>query len=148
MRDVCYDFRVMGLVCLQSVIFHVEKHPHYTWFEQCGTFNFFPSRTWEIAYNLVCTLIMCGLPLVCIIYAYAAILWKINKRLHNDEGQSSYRFATSAHAWTLILSPMAQSAFYVQILHIFILFGTLLMFLKKYLNFNCIQLWVVCYVEM
>ncbi|KAI0234866.1 Gonadotropin-releasing hormone receptor [Lamellibrachia satsuma] len=73
----------MGLACLQSVIFHIEKHPHYTWFEQCVAF--FPSRTWEIAYNLVCILIMCGLPLVCIIYAHAAILWKINKKLHDDE---------------------------------------------------------------
>ena len=34
----------------QCLIFHVEQHPEYEWYEQCVTFGSFSSRTYEFLY--------------------------------------------------------------------------------------------------
>ncbi|CAG5130958.1 unnamed protein product, partial [Candidula unifasciata] len=64
----------------QSVIFHVESHPKYTWFKQCVTFNFFPSQHHELAYNLFSIIALYGLPLTIITSAYCFIMCRISKK--------------------------------------------------------------------
>ncbi|CAL1527361.1 unnamed protein product, partial [Lymnaea stagnalis] len=64
----------------QSVIFHVETHPIFRWFQQCVTFNFFPSPDHELAYNLFSIIALYGLPLAIITSAYCVILCRISKK--------------------------------------------------------------------
>ncbi|ODM93171.1 Gonadotropin-releasing hormone II receptor [Orchesella cincta] len=61
----------------QSFIFHVEKHPKFKWYEQCVTFNSFPSRVVELFYNFFGFFFLYGFPLVMIIFCYSSILLKI-----------------------------------------------------------------------
>ena len=70
----------------QSVIFHVEKHPDHPWFEQCVTFNFFPTKAHELAYNLFNIVTMYGIPLFVILAAYTRILMRISSKAR--EGKS------------------------------------------------------------
>ncbi|KAJ8304005.1 hypothetical protein KUTeg_017588, partial [Tegillarca granosa] len=62
-----------------SVIFHVERHPKYTWYTQCVTFNFFPTPKHELAYNLFNVITVYALPLVIITTSYSLILYSISK---------------------------------------------------------------------
>lgn len=70
----------------QSIIFHVERHPLFTWFEQCVTFNFFPTEQHELAYNLFNVITVYLLPLVIITTSYSLILYKVSKTARRDEG--------------------------------------------------------------
>ncbi|KAK3097391.1 hypothetical protein FSP39_009219 [Pinctada imbricata] len=72
----------------QSVIFHVAKHPEYQWFTQCVTFNFFPTRGHELAYNLFNLITLYALPLVIITAAYSLILWEISKRTRQSREET------------------------------------------------------------
>ncbi|ROT84956.1 putative adipokinetic hormone receptor isoform X2 [Penaeus vannamei] len=58
----------------QTMIFHVEKHPEYPWFEQCVTFNSFPSPTVELMYNVAGFLAMYAVPLCTIVFCYGSIV--------------------------------------------------------------------------
>ncbi|XP_011441976.1 adipokinetic hormone/corazonin-related peptide receptor variant I-like [Crassostrea angulata] len=69
----------------QSIIFHVERHPLFTWFEQCVTFNFFPTEQHELAYNLFNVITVYLLPLVIITTSYSLILYKVSKTARRDE---------------------------------------------------------------
>ncbi|ESP00340.1 hypothetical protein LOTGIDRAFT_140886 [Lottia gigantea] len=71
----------------QSVIFHVERHPVYEWFTQCVTFNFFPSPSHELAYNLFNVIAVYGLPLVIITGTYSLILCEISKKSRQSQMQ-------------------------------------------------------------
>ncbi|XP_050401059.1 adipokinetic hormone/corazonin-related peptide receptor variant I [Patella vulgata] len=71
----------------QSVIFHVERHPQFTWFTQCVTFNFFPSARHELAYNLFNVIAVYGLPLVIITATYSLILCEISKKSRQSKDQ-------------------------------------------------------------
>jgi hypothetical protein len=65
---------------LQVVIFHVERHPTVTWYEQCVAFNMFPTKLHELTYRVLGMIMMYGLPLVVIIISYACILAEIFRR--------------------------------------------------------------------
>ncbi|XP_050402450.1 adipokinetic hormone/corazonin-related peptide receptor variant I isoform X2 [Patella vulgata] len=71
----------------QSVIFHVEQHPVFTWFEQCVTFNFFPSQSHELAYNLFNVITVYVMPLVVITTSYCLILCKIYRNSTMVKGE-------------------------------------------------------------
>jgi gonadotropin-releasing hormone receptor len=70
------------LTCLllQIVIFHVERHPKVTWYEQCVAFNMFPTKLHELSYRVLGMAMMYGLPLVVIIISYACIIAEILRR--------------------------------------------------------------------
>jgi hypothetical protein len=65
---------------LQVVIFHVERHPNVTWYEQCVAFNMFPTKTYEMTYRILGMIMMYGLPLVLITISYACIIAEIFRR--------------------------------------------------------------------
>ncbi|KAI5711308.1 hypothetical protein M8J76_000956 [Diaphorina citri] len=87
----------------QIYVFHVEKHPHVANFTQCVTFHSFPSRGYEIAYNYFGMIMMYCLPLVAIIYCYAAILVEIYQRSHSIDNirRSGLGFLGRAKSRTL-----------------------------------------------
>ena len=64
----------------QSIIFHVESHPNFPWFKQCVTFNFFPSPSHELAYNLFNLIAMYLAPLCVIVTTYSLVFYEIYKR--------------------------------------------------------------------
>ena len=70
----------------QSVIFHEEGHPDFPWFKQCVTFNFFPTPTHKLIYNLFHMLAMYGLPLVIMTLSYSLILIEISKKTRQSRG--------------------------------------------------------------
>ena len=74
----------------QSVIFHVERHPVFTWFEQCVTFNFFPTPAHELAYNLFNLITVYLLPLIIITASYSGILYTISKNARRAKGTLQY----------------------------------------------------------
>ncbi|XP_071168003.1 adipokinetic hormone/corazonin-related peptide receptor variant I-like isoform X4 [Mytilus edulis] len=77
----------------QSVIFHVDRHPKYTWFTQCVTFNFFPTTAHELAYNLFNLTTLYGLPLIIISVSYCSILYQISKKTRQSK-EEALGFAT------------------------------------------------------
>ena len=72
----------------QSVIFHVEYHPYFSWYAQGVTFNFFPTPGHELAYNLFNIIMIYGLPLVVIVVSYALILLEMTKKTKERQGKS------------------------------------------------------------
>uniref|UniRef100_T1IYN8 G-protein coupled receptors family 1 profile domain-containing protein n=1 Tax=Strigamia maritima TaxID=126957 RepID=T1IYN8_STRMM len=80
---------IMSTICSipQIIVFHVERHGQITWFEQCVTFNSFPSRIYELAYYMFGMIAMYGLPLVVIIVSYGAILIEISMKSHEYKEQ-------------------------------------------------------------
>ncbi|XP_020299220.1 gonadotropin-releasing hormone II receptor isoform X1 [Pseudomyrmex gracilis] len=89
----------------QMLVFHVEKHPNFTCFTQCVTFNTFPSYMPEVSYNLFSMVAMYCLPLVVIFYTYTSIFLEICRRSQeNGEGKlrrSSIGFLNRARVRTL-----------------------------------------------
>ena len=75
------------LSVVQSVIFHVERHPTYRWFTQCVTFNFFPTPMHELAYNLFNVIALYGLPLLIITASYSLILCEISKKTRQSKSE-------------------------------------------------------------
>lgn len=61
----------------QSVVFHTVSHPNYEWFEQCVTFNFFPTPRHEQAYNVFNVLTIFIIPLIIILVSYGVVLWTV-----------------------------------------------------------------------
>ena len=92
------------------MIFHEEGHPDFPWFKQCVTFNFFPTPTHKLIYNLFHMLAMYGLPLVIMTLSYSLILIEISKKTRQSRGKIyilgqyiiisylSHVRATTAHA--------------------------------------------------
>jgi hypothetical protein len=77
-------------IFFQIIIFHVEAHPQHKWYQQCVTFNAFPSELHEIAYAAFGMVMMYGLPLVVILFSYASILGEIFRRSRDyTDGESS-----------------------------------------------------------
>ena len=87
-----YNLNAFHFFYFQSVIFHVERHPVYTWFEQCVTFNFFPTPTHELAYNLFNVITVYLLPLVVITTSYTGILYTISKNARKAKGKFTFCF--------------------------------------------------------
>lgn len=73
---------IASVVCSlpQSYIFHVERHPNATWYEQCVTYNAFPSKLHELAYLYFGMFMMYWLPLIVILFCYASIIVEIYRR--------------------------------------------------------------------
>ena len=78
-------------VYFQSVIFHVKAHPHFPWFKQCVDFNFFPTPTHRLIYNLFHMLAMYGFPLIIMTWSYTLILIEISKKTKQSRGKSGLR---------------------------------------------------------
>lgn len=64
----------------QSLIFHVERHPNITWYEQCVTYNFFQNSKHEIIYSVFGMLMMYAIPLLVVIFSYTSIYFEIFRR--------------------------------------------------------------------
>lgn len=99
------------LLSFQSIIFHVERHPRFTWFEQCVTFNFFPTEQHELAYNLFNVITVYLLPLVIITTSYSLILYKVSKTARRDEGMIT-RATLPMHVMLIIKQGIAASNHY------------------------------------
>ncbi|KAL8585256.1 hypothetical protein ACOMHN_067602, partial [Nucella lapillus] len=86
----CRNVPVLCLIgFVESVIFHVERHPTHRWFTQCVTFNFFPTPLHELAYNLFNVIALYGLPLVIITASYSLILCQIFKKTRQSKTEMS-----------------------------------------------------------
>ncbi|XP_033218326.1 gonadotropin-releasing hormone II receptor [Belonocnema kinseyi] len=101
----------------QMLVFHVETHPNFTWYEQCITFNTFPSFTHELTYSLFGMLMMYWLPLIVIIYSYTSILVEIYKRSRDSNPdkirRSSLGFLGKARIRTLKMTIIIVLVFFV-----------------------------------
>ena len=64
----------------QMVVFHVEVHPDFTWYEQCVTFHTFSSRTYEFLYFLMGMIFLYVLPLLVILVTYGGIIIHLHKK--------------------------------------------------------------------
>nr|AKH80291.1 AKH receptor variant AKHR4 isoform AKHR-C [Pseudoregma bambucicola] len=73
---------IASIICSlpQIYIFHVERHPNATWYEQCVTYNAFPSKLHELAYLYFGMFMMYWLPLIVILFCYASIIIEIYRR--------------------------------------------------------------------
>ncbi|XP_063596060.1 gonadotropin-releasing hormone receptor-like [Penaeus indicus] len=79
----------------QTMIFHVEQHPEYPWFEQCVTFNSFPSPTVELMYNVAGFLAMYAIPLCTIVFCYGSIVIVLYRKDVFSRDASDERHAPS-----------------------------------------------------
>ncbi|XP_039293083.1 gonadotropin-releasing hormone II receptor isoform X2 [Nilaparvata lugens] len=64
----------------QSVVFHVERHPDFSDFKQCVSFNYFSTPAKETTYNIFCVLAMYFVPLCLISFAYLRIFIEITRK--------------------------------------------------------------------
>ncbi|XP_058805692.1 adipokinetic hormone/corazonin-related peptide receptor variant I isoform X2 [Phymastichus coffea] len=101
----------------QIVVFHLEKHPRITWYEQCVTFNTFPSFTHEVSYSLFGMITMYFLPLSIIIFSYCSIIIEMYKRsrVSANDGlrRSSVGFLGRARTRTLKMTAIIVTAFII-----------------------------------
>ncbi|CAD6234249.1 GSCOCG00007685001-RA-CDS [Cotesia congregata] len=76
----------------QMIVFHVQRHPKFIWYEQCITYHFLtPNVTEEVGYSIFSMVMMYCLPLVVIIYTYSSILIEIySKTRENSKGNCFY----------------------------------------------------------
>ncbi|KAK0067007.1 gonadotropin-releasing hormone II receptor [Biomphalaria pfeifferi] len=75
----------------QSVIFHLEYHPVFTWFSQCITFNFFSSELDEMVYDVFVFVAVYAAPLLIMVTMYTLILIKLCRQhtKHDVTGKPS-----------------------------------------------------------
>ncbi|XP_046592124.1 adipokinetic hormone/corazonin-related peptide receptor variant I isoform X1 [Neodiprion lecontei] len=101
----------------QMVVFHVDNHPVFTWYEQCITYNTFPSYTHELTYSLFGMITMYALPLIVIIFSYASIIIEIYKRSRESftdkMRRSSLGFLGRAKIRTLKMTIIIVLVFFV-----------------------------------
>ena len=64
----------------QMVVFHVDSHPDYPWYEQCVTYGTFSSRLYEFLYFLMGMIFLYILPLVVILVTYGGIIIHLHKK--------------------------------------------------------------------
>ncbi|CAL8147165.1 unnamed protein product [Orchesella dallaii] len=101
----------------QAFIFHVESHPHFTWYKQCITFNSFPSVTAEKLYNFSGFFFLYVFPMIMIIFCYSCILLemtRVNARMKSDETfrRSNIGALGRAKIRTLQMSVIIVAAFF------------------------------------
>ncbi|XP_069985962.1 adipokinetic hormone/corazonin-related peptide receptor variant I isoform X2 [Penaeus vannamei] len=101
----------------QVVIFHVEKHPDFTFYVQCVTFNFYPSSHHEMVYHIFCLVMLYVAPLSIIIISYGAIVITIfqKSRLSDDTTirRSSLGYLGRARARTIKMTISIVLAFFI-----------------------------------
>lgn len=68
------------------VVFHVEVHPNFTWYEQCITYNAFANDGHELMYSIFGMVMMYFFPLIIIIYTYSSILLEIYRKSRETLG--------------------------------------------------------------
>ncbi len=93
----------------------MEVHPEIAWFEQCVTFNFFPSPSHELAYNLFNVTVMYIAPLIVIIVSYSLILCEITRK--SREGKQKCK-----RKYTDFILPIDCPHYNNQCLYILLLF--------------------------
>jgi hypothetical protein len=76
---IIYCAKLLHFILFQSYVFHVQRHPVFTWYEQCVTFNSFGSEASELVYNFFGFLFMYGFPMIVIVICYLSILYEIYK---------------------------------------------------------------------
>ena len=64
----------------QMVVFHVESHPDFPWYEQCVTFGSFTSRLYEFLYFFMGMIFLYICPLVVIIVTYGGIIMHLHRK--------------------------------------------------------------------
>lgn len=71
-----------SIVCSapQAIIFHLERHPKITWYEQCVTFHFFKDEFQEMCYQILGMMAMYAFPLVIILFCYTSIYVEIYRK--------------------------------------------------------------------
>ncbi|GLV40451.1 Adipokinetic hormone receptor [Carabus blaptoides fortunei] len=111
---------VGSMICSlpQALVFHVESHPNVTWYNQCITYNSFPTRTHELAYSMFGMLMMYTFPLVVIFYSYASTFLEIYRRARESSGgdgirRSSLGFLGRAKIQTLKMTIVIVFVFFV-----------------------------------
>ncbi|KAF5270240.1 hypothetical protein FQA39_LY08454 [Lamprigera yunnana] len=102
----------------QMIIFHVEVHPNVTWYEQCITYNVFPSYAHELTYIIFGMLVMYAFPLTVFVYCYGAILMEIFRRSKDTIGgecirRSSIGFLGKAKIRTLKMTIIIVVVFFI-----------------------------------
>ncbi|CAO1382924.1 unnamed protein product [Diamesa hyperborea] len=72
---------IMSTICSmpQAIIFHVESHPNFTYYNQCVTYNVL-SQTSQVVYNMLCAILMYFFPLIIVIWSYSSIYYEIFKK--------------------------------------------------------------------
>lgn len=61
------------------LVFHVETHPNITQYQQCITYNTFPTYVHELTYSVFGMIMMYWFPFIVLIYTYTSILLEICK---------------------------------------------------------------------
>ncbi|XP_014238339.1 gonadotropin-releasing hormone II receptor isoform X3 [Trichogramma pretiosum] len=100
----------------QSIVFHVEAHPDYPWYEQCVTFNTFSSVTHERIYAVFGMITMYWIPFIVIIYTYTSIIVEMYKRSRSTTTgirRSSLGFLGRARVRTLKMTIIIVLVFFV-----------------------------------
>ncbi|XP_011498625.1 PREDICTED: gonadotropin-releasing hormone II receptor isoform X2 [Ceratosolen solmsi marchali] len=101
----------------QMVVFHVQTHPHVRWYEQCVTFNTFPTCTHELTYSLFGMVVMYLFPLIVIIYTYTSILAEMYRRSKDTTTdrirRSSLGFLGRARVRTLKMTIIIVLVFFI-----------------------------------
>ncbi|XP_063592171.1 adipokinetic hormone/corazonin-related peptide receptor variant I-like [Penaeus indicus] len=91
----------------QVVIFHVEKHPDFTFYVQCVTFNFYPSSHHEMVYHIFCLVMLYVAPLSIIIISYGAIVITIFQKSRLSDGNVYWRISVMSVSSYKVRSLMA-----------------------------------------
>ncbi|XP_055351241.1 adipokinetic hormone/corazonin-related peptide receptor variant I-like [Paramacrobiotus metropolitanus] len=81
---------ILSVVCAspQLSVWSLKTHPIHSWYQQCVTFDAFQTRTAELAYGLLITILMYGLPLVTIIVCYLGIWLRISQYSRQSRQQT------------------------------------------------------------
>ena len=85
----------------QTVVFHVEKHPQFQWYEQCVTIFFTStlSREYEFYYFLMGMIFLYVLPFIVILVTYGGIIWHLHTKSRRGRGGSLSVTNTMEKVW-------------------------------------------------
>uniref|UniRef100_A0A6P7GC95 Gonadotropin-releasing hormone II receptor-like n=1 Tax=Diabrotica virgifera virgifera TaxID=50390 RepID=A0A6P7GC95_DIAVI len=72
----------------QMFVFSVKTPPEDPEFTQCVSFDFFATKTQEVAYNFFCVIFMYFIPLFVIVVAYTAIMCEISRNSKSIQNES------------------------------------------------------------
>ncbi|XP_008556953.1 adipokinetic hormone/corazonin-related peptide receptor variant I [Microplitis demolitor] len=102
----------------QTLVFHVQRHPDFPWYEQCITYHFlFSNVTQEVGYSVFSMIMMYCFPLVVIIYTYTSILIEIHSKTRENSKdkirRSSIGFLGRARIRTLKMTIIIVAVFFI-----------------------------------
>lgn len=101
----------------QSIIFHTEEHPDLKGYKQCVTYNFYPTKSHELAYNVFNYILIYLLPLLVIVVSYSLIILHISRRANGatlqSTGQAQIRKAkTKTLKLTVVIGKNKKKVFF------------------------------------